>query len=87
VHWPDPDDEDREAGEPGARLHWKTRPLVSWAAGRPFVWVDDEITDADRSWVAAHHPAQALLHRVDHQVGLTEGDFAVLEEWLRRAGR
>jgi hypothetical protein len=85
VDWPDdPDDPDDDAT---AGLHWKTRPLVTWAAGRPFVWVDDEITDADRAWVAAHHPERALLHRVDHQVGLTEGDFAVLEEWLARGGR
>ncbi|MET8078785.1 HAD domain-containing protein [Streptomyces sp. NPDC005303] len=81
VDWPDSDDD--EAGD----LHWKTRPLVSWAAGRPFVWIDDEITDADRVWVAAHHPEPALLHRVDHRVGLTEGDFSVLEEWLTREGR
>ncbi|MGW4520279.1 hypothetical protein [Amycolatopsis sp. NPDC004378] len=32
--------------------HWKTRPIVEHAAGRPFAWVDDETTDADRSWVA-----------------------------------
>jgi hypothetical protein len=87
VDWPDPDDEDREDDGEGAGLHWKTRPLVAWAAGQPFVWVDDEISDADRSWVAAHHPARALLHRVDHQVGLTERDFAVLEEWLTGGGR
>lgn len=84
VDWPDdPDDPDYDET---AGLHWKTRPLVSWAAGRPFVWVDDEIADADRAWVAAHHPERALLHRVDHQVGLTERDFAVLEEWLTREG-
>jgi len=76
VDWPEPDDEE-ESG-----LHWKTRPLVSWAAGRPFVWVDDEITEADRAWVAAYCRGRALLHRVDHQVGLTDTDFAVLEEWL-----
>lgn len=76
VDWPGSDEE-----EP-AGLHWKTRPLVSWAAGRPFVWLDDEINGADRNWVAAHHPAEALLHRVDHQKGLTEGDFTVIEEWL-----
>lgn len=85
VDWPDdPDDPDDDET---VGLHWKTRPLVSWAAGRPFVWVDDEITDADRAWVATHHPERALLHRVDPQVGLTEEDFAVLEEWLARGGR
>ncbi|MGF0175023.1 HAD domain-containing protein [Streptomyces sp. Marseille-Q5077] len=70
-----------ELGRPRG-LRWKTRPLVSWAAGRPFLWVDDEITDADRAWVAAHHAAPALLHRVDHRHGLTERDFDVLEEWV-----
>jgi hypothetical protein len=29
-------------------LHWKTRALIETAAGRPFIWVDDEITDLDR---------------------------------------
>jgi hypothetical protein len=38
---------------------------VTWAAGRPFAWVDDEITDADRDWVSAHHGGRALLHRVE----------------------
>ncbi|MET7450815.1 HAD domain-containing protein [Streptomyces sp. NPDC005574] len=75
VDWPDED-------EPPGALHWKTRPLVAWAAGRPFIWVDDEITPADRTWTAAHHPGRALLHRVDHRYGLTDRDFATLEEWL-----
>lgn len=82
VDWPDEDD-------PPAPLHWKTRPLVDWADGRSFVWVDDEMTGTDRRWVAAHHPAPALLHRVDHRCGLTERDFATMEEWLavHRDGR
>ena len=75
VDWPDEE-------EFPAPLHWKTRPLVDWAAGRPFVWVDDEITDVDRAWVAGHHPERALLHRVDHRHGLTDADFSVLEEWI-----
>ncbi|WP_435647425.1 HAD domain-containing protein [Kitasatospora purpeofusca] len=82
VHWPEPsgiDDQDERRG-----LHWKTRALVEWAAGSPFAWVDDEVTDTDRVWVAAHHPGPALLHRVDPRVGLTGGDFAVLDSWFRR---
>ncbi|MFH8884524.1 hypothetical protein [Streptomyces californicus] len=67
-------------------LHWKTRPVVAWAGGRPFVWVDDEITEVDRGWVAVRHPGSALLHRVDPRRGLTNGDYAVVEGWLRRTG-
>ena len=76
-----------DADPPEAGLHWKTSDLVDWAAGRPFVWVDDEITDVDRAWVAAHHTGPAYLHRVDPGVGLTEDDFAALrsalENWTR----
>ncbi|BAJ32260.1 MULTISPECIES: hypothetical protein [Kitasatospora] len=64
-------------------LHWKTPLLVGHAAGGAFAWLDDEIGAADRNWVAAHHTGPALLLRVDPQVGLTEDDFTVLEEWLR----
>ncbi|WP_316525037.1 HAD domain-containing protein [Kitasatospora brasiliensis] len=64
-------------------LHWKTRGLAAWAGGRPFAWVDDEITGADRRWVDAHYPARALLHRVDPRRGLTEADFSALDAWLR----
>ncbi|MEV6379992.1 hypothetical protein AB0M31_11305 [Streptomyces sp. NPDC051773] len=63
-------------------LHWKTRALVRTAAGRPFIWLDDEITGLDRAWVARHHPGRALLHRVEPQVGVTEADFTVLRGWL-----
>ncbi|WP_043673157.1 HAD domain-containing protein [Streptomyces xylophagus] len=77
VDWPDPAE-----GGLGGGLHWKTRPLVAWAAGRAFVWVDDEIGDADRDWVAAHHPERALLQRVDHRYGVTGADFDAMEAWL-----
>ncbi|MFJ3304439.1 HAD domain-containing protein [Streptomyces sp. NPDC086549] len=80
VEWPDED-------APPALLHWKTRPLVAWAAGRPFVWLDDEITEADRAWVAAHHRRPALLHRVEHSYGITDADFTTVTQWLRTNGR
>jgi Swiss Army Knife RNA repair-like protein len=75
VEFPDDD-------EPGRGLHWKTAFLTRWAAGRTFVWLDDEITDADRRWVHAHHPGKALLHRVDPLLGLTAADFALIRQWL-----
>ncbi|WP_280397358.1 HAD domain-containing protein [Nocardia carnea] len=81
VHWPDStpahEHEDRWFG-----LCWKTRTVVDWAAGHPFAWIDDEITEADHSWVRAHHPARAFLHRVDPARGLTDSDFTTLGQWL-----
>jgi hypothetical protein len=44
----------RVAGSPHTapfdrRIRWKTRHAAAWASGRPFIWVDDEITGlADR---------------------------------------
>ena len=81
VIWPEPSDTDEHDERNG--LHWKTRAIVDWAAGRPFAWVDDELTDTDRAWVSAHHPGHALLHRVDPRLGLTDADYAVLKDWLR----
>ncbi|MFD9792526.1 HAD domain-containing protein [Streptomyces sp. NPDC059070] len=51
VHRPEPSDA-HEREDLWFGLHWKTRTLVAWADGRPFVWVDDEITEADRDWVS-----------------------------------
>ncbi|MEV0408702.1 hypothetical protein [Actinoallomurus sp. NPDC050550] len=82
VTWPEPSDTDDQDERDG--LHWKTRTLVTWAAGRPFTWVDDEITDTDRAWVATHHPGHALLHRVDPSHGLTALDYQTLTEWLHK---
>ncbi len=79
--WPDSDDDQDER----IGLHWKTRPLVDRAAGRPFIWIDDEIGAADRAWVSAHHDGRALLHRVDAGLGLAPGDFGTLTAWLRVA--
>jgi hypothetical protein len=70
--------EECETAEP----HWKVPCMVELAGGRPFIWVDDEIRDADQGWVSANHPGRALLHRVDPGAGLTEADFAVIERWL-----
>lgn len=78
VDWPDDDE------EPAGGRHWKTAGLVAWAAGRPFVWLDDEITDADRWWVEACHPGAALLRRVDPYAGLAEPDYAAVAAWIRR---
>ncbi|GAA2305218.1 HAD domain-containing protein [Glycomyces scopariae] len=82
VHWPDPTPED-EHEDRWFNLHWKTRTLVAWANGRPFAWVDDEFTQADIEWVAAHHQGRALLRSVDAAHGITDTDLEALDAWLR----
>ncbi|MEU4155421.1 HAD domain-containing protein [Actinoplanes sp. NPDC026670] len=73
-----------EDGPPAvAGLHWKTIPLMQWAGGRPFVWLDDEVTGVDRWWVHDFHEGPALVHRVDPLAGLTAADFAAVGAWLR----
>jgi hypothetical protein len=78
-----------ELGEPEIdvadhyHINWKTETLVEVAAGRPFVWIDDEITGVDRTWVADNHPGSALLFRIDAHFGLAEADLAAVERWLR----
>ncbi|MBP0460134.1 HAD domain-containing protein [Streptomyces montanisoli] len=81
VEWPV-----SRADEGPRGLHWKTRRLVEWASGRPFIWVDDEISAMDRLWVDAAHTGPSLLHRVDPAQGLADADFVTLAAWLHTAG-
>ncbi|TQL22451.1 HAD domain-containing protein [Streptomyces sp. SLBN-134] len=81
LEWPDAD-----AGGTPRGLHWKTRPIVEWAAGRPFIWVDDEIGAMDRLWVDASHPGPSLLHQVEPTKGLSGADFCALAGWLDAQG-
>jgi hypothetical protein len=85
VIWPEASETDEQDERAG--LHWKTRALVDWAVGRTFIWVDDEISEADRTWVMSHHPGEALLHSVDPRHGLTPADFETLHDWLAQADR
>lgn len=85
VAWPEPSALDQQDAWEG--VHWKTRTLIERAEGRPFIWIDDEITDADRLRVAADHQGHALLHRVDARLGLTDTDYALLNGWLHRLGK
>ncbi|WP_405015616.1 hypothetical protein [Kitasatospora sp. NBC_01539] len=81
VPWPSP------RPEPAGGVFWKTPEIVSWAAGRAFAWVDDNITDADRAFVHAHHDGPALLHRIDPQAGLADQDFTLLADWAASLDR
>lgn len=75
IHWDEP-------GAPRADgIHWKTREVAAYAAGRPFAWVDDEHGPADTAYIAEHHQSPHLLHHVDPRVGLRAEDFTTLQAW------
>ncbi|MFD7861082.1 hypothetical protein [Streptomyces sp. NPDC059783] len=74
-------------GSAPAGTYWKTRYVVEYAAGRPFAWVDDEITDHDRAWVTEHGGGvAALLRWTDPRVGLERSDFEALAAWADGLG-
>ncbi|WP_329115721.1 hypothetical protein [Streptomyces sp. NBC_01465] len=64
-------------------LYWKTRPLLKWAKGRPFAWVDDMITDRDTAHITEHHDAASLLLRIHPRHGLRASDFTTLTRWAK----
>ncbi|MFJ9774092.1 hypothetical protein ACIRVF_23100 [Kitasatospora sp. NPDC101157] len=68
-------------GEDPDGLHWKTRDVVAWAEGRPFVWVDDELGPQDAEWIGTNHPGPALVLHVNPRNGLRAEDFATLRDW------
>lgn len=65
-----------------AGTHWKTTALVEYAAGRPFCWLDDELSPADQDWLNQYHPAPALAHWVDPRCGLTATDLTAVTTWV-----
>jgi Swiss Army Knife RNA repair-like protein len=60
---------------------WKTQYILEYAAGRPFAWIDDDITPFDHEWVEQHHLAAALLLHIDPSLGLLRPDFDALADW------
>ncbi|MFJ8942990.1 hypothetical protein ACIRG4_06825 [Streptomyces sp. NPDC102395] len=78
VTWPSP-----PKAEPDGTF-WKTRPLLAHAGSRPFAWIDDELGEPDRAFVASHHRAPALLRQIDPRYGLRDDDFAALEAFACR---
>lgn len=82
IDWPDGAQRARADG-----TLWKTEHAVRYAAGRPFAWVDDDLGDADREYVAAHHDGPALLHWVSPRAGLLPADFDALAAWATEIAR
>lgn len=67
----------------GLWISFKTEAIANYADGRPFAWIDDEITALDKRWVREHYGPPALLHAVNPFAGLHPEDFSTLAAWAR----
>lgn len=77
-HMPDHTVLDTAPGPGGT--YFKTDQLVRWAAGRPFVWVDDEITLTDADWIAWKTLMRSDAYPVNPRTGLVRSDFINLRK-------
>ena len=73
---------------PGAPLGdgaWKFPAVGRFAGDRPLAWFDDDfdLYPGARQTFLARRAEQAKLVRVDPHVGITEGQVAEVERWLR----
>lgn len=66
------------------RVYFKTPTVIEYAAGRPFAWVDDEISQWDDQYVNKHHDGPAKLMKIDPATGLTQWHFDQLAAWAAR---
>jgi hypothetical protein len=73
-----------ESGTPGPGVHWKTRDLADYAAGRPFAWLDDELrVEHDGKWLSENGVENFLLVLVAPFQGLTPSHLDRVREWAR----
>ncbi|MFI8535400.1 hypothetical protein ACIGMX_34785 [Streptomyces aquilus] len=76
IEWPEGAQQHRTDG-----MFWKTEHVVKWAAGRPFAWIDDDITGIDQAYVTEHHNGPAFLHWISPRLGLLPADLDALTNW------
>lgn len=65
---------------------WKTVHIAEYAAGRPFVWIDDHPDDSDREYLIGHGAPDHLIIEIDPEDGLQDHHLRQAEEWLSRHG-
>lgn len=75
---------------PGTIKGWKYPATLTYAVGRPLVWLDDDFGDLariqHRDDFMEKRKAAGLatkLHHVDSRIGLTELDLTQVGRWLR----
>ncbi|KAB8186939.1 hypothetical protein FH608_046475 [Nonomuraea phyllanthi] len=62
---------------------WKTPAVAEYVKGRPFVWFDDDLNDADEAYLKTHPGVgEFLIVHVDGDHGLTDRHFEKARDWL-----
>ncbi|MFF4417024.1 HAD domain-containing protein [Streptosporangium sp. NPDC001559] len=80
-------DRDNQLLHMGGRLMFKTPHVADWVRGRPFVWLDDDLTAADEKFLFQHpNVSDCLIIHVNGETGLTDDDFAEARSWLLTHG-
>lgn len=65
------------------RARSKAEGIVPWTAGRPFVWFEDEPSEAEDAAIHAAPEQRHTVLWVDPQTGLTAAHIAEAQRWLR----
>ncbi|GAA4221431.1 hypothetical protein FHR32_005082 [Streptosporangium album] len=80
-------DRDNRWRDRGVDVMFKTPHVADWVKGRPFVWLDDDLTDLDEAYLREHEGVgDFLVIHVDGQFGLTDGDLVEATVWLIEHG-
>lgn len=61
---------------------WKSGHIAKYAAGRPFVWLDDHPSELDSRYLAANGAPDHLIVQIDPETGLEDHHLRQAEEWL-----
>lgn len=64
----------------------KTPGILRFTAGRPFIWLDDAVTDRDLDLLAATATPHLVI-AVDHRTGLTMEHLGQAQDWAENGGR
>ena len=76
-------DRDTQYLRRGGDIMPKTPHVADWVKGRPFVWLDDDLTNLDEKYLREHEGVgDFLVIHVDEQFGLTDGHLAEAAVWL-----
>lgn len=63
-------------------LHSKTKTLLEYADGVPFLWVDDETTIRDVRYLKQHATQDHKLWIINPRLGLLDEDFESIATWI-----